>query len=103
MAFAFGFVNNQLDIFFVDQKGQVFNEAFTFSNFFTPNPGNAQFLNTDLVMRNLAGSDALGYPAVLGNLLDSHNQDLLMITIPISFMSPTALHDVIAALQASGA
>ena len=102
MAFAFGFVNNQLDIFFVDQKGQVFDEAFTASNFFSPNPGNAQFLNTDMVLRNMAGSDAVEYPAVLGNLLTSSNQDLLMITIPLSFMSPAALNDVIAALQASG-
>ncbi len=38
LAFAFGFVNGQLDIFFIDQKGQVFDEAFTLNNFFSPSP-----------------------------------------------------------------
>ncbi len=103
LAFALGFVNGQLDILFVDQQGQVFDESFTLNNFFTPSPGNAQFLNTDMVFRNIAFSDALGYPAVLGNLLDSSNQGVLMITIPLSLMSQTALNDVIAALQAPGA
>jgi hypothetical protein len=102
MAFAFGFLNNQLDIFFIDQKGQVFDEAFTFNNFFSPNPTSAQFLNADMVFRNMAFSDAAGYPAVLGSLVDGGNHDLLMITIPISFMSQTALQNVIAALQAAG-
>jgi hypothetical protein len=103
MVFAFGIVNNQLAILFVDQKGQIFDEAFAFSNFFSPSPGNAQFLNTDMVLRNMSGTDALGFPAVVGNLLDIHNQDLWMITVPVDFMSPTALDDVITALLASGA
>jgi hypothetical protein len=102
MAFAFGFVNGQLDIFFVDQKGQVFHQAFTVTNFFNPSPANARFLHTDMVFQNMAFSEALGYPAVLGSLVDSGNQDLLLITIPLGFMSPTALQEVIAALQASG-
>ncbi len=103
LAFAFGFVNNQLDIFFIDQKGQVFDETFTLNNFFSPSPANAQFLNTDMVMRNMAFSDTAGYPAVLGSLVDGGNQDLLMITVPLGFMSQAALQDMIAALQASGA
>jgi hypothetical protein len=102
MAFALGFVNGQLDIFFVDQRGQVFGEAFNFNNFFSPSPADAQFLNTDMVFRNMTFSDAVGYPAVLGSLVDSGNQNLLMVTIPLGFMSQTALNDVIAALQASG-
>jgi hypothetical protein len=102
LAFAFGFVNGQLEIFFVDQKAQVFGEAFTVNNFFSPSPSNAQFLSTDMVLRNMSFSDAAGYPAILGSLHDSSNQDLLMITIPLGFMSPAALNDVIAALQAAG-
>jgi hypothetical protein len=103
MPSAFGFVDGQLEIFFVDQKGQVFGEAFTLTNFLTPNPAGARFLNTGLTLRNLAASDALGYPAVLGDLVGGGGQDLLMITVPLGFMSPAALQDVIAALQATGA
>ncbi len=55
-----------------------------------------------MVFRNMAFSDAVGYPAVLGSLVDGGNHDLLMVTIPLGFMSPAALNDVIAALQASG-
>jgi hypothetical protein len=95
MAFAFGFVNNQLDIFFIDQKGQVFAEAFTFNNFFSPNPANAQFLNTQINLIHATSSDALGYLALMGSLVDSQNQELLMITVPISFMSQATLLDVI--------
>ena len=42
LAFAFGFVNGQLDIFLVDQKGQIFAEAFNFTNFFSPSPADAE-------------------------------------------------------------
>jgi hypothetical protein len=95
MAFAFGIVNNQLDIFFIDQKGQVFDEPFTLNNFLSPNPASAQFLNSQINLIHATASDALGYPALMGSLVDSDNQELLMITIPISFMSQATLLNVI--------
>ncbi len=95
MAFAFGIVNNQLDIFFLDQKGQVFGEAFTLNNFLSPNPTSAQFLNRQINLIHATASGALGYPALMGSLVDSDNQELLMITVPISFMSQATLLDVI--------
>jgi hypothetical protein len=95
MAFAFGIVSSHLDILFIDQKGQVFAKAFTFNNFLSPNPASAQFLNSQMNLIHATSSGALGYPALMGSLVDSNNQELLMMTVPISFMSQATLLDVI--------
>ncbi len=98
LPFALGIVNNQLDIFFLDQKEAVFAEAFTFNNFFNPNPADAQFIG-GLIPDFPTSSDALGYPAIQADLVSSGSFLLPMITIPLNFMSPVVLNDLIAALQ----
>jgi hypothetical protein len=65
MLFGFGFgPGGQVDLFEVDQKGQVFALAFNFANFENPDPANAQFLNTDMVMQNMTVTNAGGFPAL---------------------------------------
>jgi hypothetical protein len=105
MPFAFGIVNNQLDILCLDHSGQVFTEAFSFNNFFSPNAADAQFISTDLILNSPTGSDALGYPAIMFNVepmfnvVPSSGLGLPVITIPLNFMSQAALNEVIVSVQ----
>jgi hypothetical protein len=103
MLFGFGFgPGGQLDLFEVDQKGQVFALAFSFSNFENPDPANAQFLNTDMVMQNMTVTNAGGFPALTGSLVGSDHQSMLMLTVPISLMPSAAFTDVLKAWQGAG-
>jgi len=84
---AVGIVNGQLVWLYVDQAGQVFDETLNlnnpFTNFFTPNPANATFINTQLVFSNvqLQSSTIFGSPGILGNVLDANNNAFLMTTV----------------------
>jgi hypothetical protein len=94
--------NGQLDLFEVDQEGQVFALAFNFANFESPNAADAQFLNTDMVMQGMSVTDAGGFPSLMGSLMTSDNHPLLMATVPVELMPGAALADVLKAWQTSG-
>jgi probable HAF family extracellular repeat protein len=101
--FAFGFgPGMQLDLFEVDQKGQVFALAFNFANFENPSAANAQFVDTDMAFQSMTVTEAGGYPALMGSLMTSDNHPLLMATVPVELMPGAALTDVLKAWQTSG-
>ncbi len=103
LVFGLGIDNGQVVLLFVDQAGQVFDESFSFANFFTPNPANATLLNSDLVFQNLQPTTITGSPGLLGNILDASNNAIVMTTVPLNFISSAALNDIIHALQQPGA
>jgi hypothetical protein len=101
--FSLGIVSNQVDLLFVDRSGQIFDEAFTFNNFFHPELTTAHYVNSDMVLSNMSFSQSAGYPSLMGNLRDSSNHELLIITAPLSYMSQTAFNDVMGAMDKPGA
>jgi hypothetical protein len=103
MVFAIGFVNGQLVLFFVDQKGQIFDESFTFTNFFSPNPASAVFFNSGLAVRNAAPTDIFGSPGIIFSIVDTNNNGNLATTVPLNFIAAAAINDLIHALQQPGA
>jgi hypothetical protein len=104
MLFGFGFgPNSQLDLFELDQKGQVFALAFSLANLVGPNAAGAQLVNTDLVLQDVAVTDAGGFPALLGGLVGSNHQSMLLMTMPIQLIPSAAFADLLKAWQAAGA
>jgi hypothetical protein len=105
MVFALAIDNGQVVFLYLDQAGQVFDESFSLNNFFSPNPANAVFLNTDLVFRNIQFQDsgAFGTPGILRDVLDFNNSAVLMTTVPLNFISLAAVNDIIHALEQPGA
>jgi predicted outer membrane repeat protein len=103
MVFAVGFLNGQLVLFFVDQKGQIFDETFTFTNFFNPNPASAAFFNSTLEVRNMTATNVFGSPGIIGSILDANGNASLATTVPLNFIAAAALNDLIQALQQPGA
>jgi CSLREA domain-containing protein len=99
LVFGLGFVNGQLVLLFVDQKGQIFDENFSFNNFFSPDPANAVFLNTHLVIRNAAPTNIFGSPGIIFSLVDANGNANLSTTVPLNFIAAAALNDIITALQ----
>ncbi len=101
LVFSIGIVNNQFVWLYVDQAGQVFDEAVNlnnpFANFFSPNPADAVFVNTNLMFSNIQfqQSGVFGGPALLGNVLDFNNNPILMETIPLNFIGAAALNDIL--------
>jgi predicted outer membrane repeat protein len=103
MVFAIGFLNGQLVLFFVDQKGQIFTEGFSANNFFNPDPTSASFFNSGMVLRNMAPTNVFGSPGIIGSIVDSSGNTSLATTVPLNFIAAAALNDLIQALQQPGA